>query len=106
VRFACHGGCLKERFVTTPDGEPGLNYLCPGHKALTRHVDAPMKRIRELLREDRAPRRASPNTARTDVGGPPAPRKYSDPCSISMTTARVCYRVVNSSRRAGAAHGL
>ncbi|HEY8484134.1 MAG TPA: anaerobic sulfatase maturase, partial [Longimicrobiales bacterium] len=24
VRFACHGGCPKDRFVETPDGEPGL----------------------------------------------------------------------------------
>jgi len=25
VRFSCHGGCPKDRFVHTPDGEPGLN---------------------------------------------------------------------------------
>ena len=55
VRFACHGGCPKDRIVTTPDGEPGLNYLCPGYKAFFHHVDAPMKRMCELLREDRAP---------------------------------------------------
>jgi uncharacterized protein len=55
VRFACHGGCPKDRFVTTPDGGPGFNYLCPGYKAFFHHVDAPMKRMCELLREDRAP---------------------------------------------------
>ena len=69
VRFACHGGCPKDRFVTTPDGEPGLNYLCPGFKAFFHHVDAPMRRMCELLREERAPAEivAEYNTAGTET---------------------------------------
>jgi uncharacterized protein len=41
--------------VTTPDGEPGLNYLCPGYKAFFHRVDPAMKRMCELLRRDQAP---------------------------------------------------
>ncbi len=55
VRFACHGGCPKDRFTSTPDGEPGLNYLCAGYKAFFHHVDEPMRRMSELLRAGRAP---------------------------------------------------
>ena len=38
-RFACHGGCPKDRFVPLP-GEPyPHNYLCAGYKAFFRHID-------------------------------------------------------------------
>jgi uncharacterized protein len=55
VRFACHGECPKNRFIETPDGEPGLNYLCAGYKAFFIHVDKPMRIMAELLRRNRAP---------------------------------------------------
>jgi uncharacterized protein len=55
VRFACHGGCPKDRFMTTPDGEAGLNYLCPGFKAFFHHVDRPMRLMSERLRHGGAP---------------------------------------------------
>jgi len=50
VRFACHGECPKNRFLTTPDGEPGLNYLCQGYKAFFHHVDRPMQMIAQVMR--------------------------------------------------------
>ena len=55
VRFACHGGCPKDRFISTPDGEAGLNYLCAGYKAFFHHVDAPMRFMCERLRRGEAP---------------------------------------------------
>jgi uncharacterized protein len=55
VRFACHGGCPKERFINTPDGEPGLNYLCAGYKAFFNHVDQPMKMMTMLIKMQRPP---------------------------------------------------
>ncbi len=53
VRFACHGECPKNRFITTPDGEPGLNYLCAGYKAFFTHIDRPMRTMASLLRQGR-----------------------------------------------------
>jgi uncharacterized protein len=55
VRFSCHGGCPKDRFTRTPEGEPGLNYLCPSFKLFFQHVDAPMRAMAELLAERRPP---------------------------------------------------
>ncbi|MBV8500327.1 MAG: anaerobic sulfatase maturase [Paucibacter sp.] len=48
-RFACHGECPKNRFATTPDGEPGLNYLCPSYKKYFRHITAAMNGMAKLL---------------------------------------------------------
>ena len=53
VRFACNGGCPKNRFRETADGEPGLNYLCGGYKAFFRHIDRPMRIMAELVAEGR-----------------------------------------------------
>jgi uncharacterized protein len=55
VRFACNGGCPKDRFIATPGGEPGLNYLCAGYMAFFRHVDPPMRRMAQLLQAQRSP---------------------------------------------------
>jgi uncharacterized protein len=55
VRFVCHGGCPKNRFIRTPKGEPGLNYLCRGYKDFFKHIDEPMKIMAFLLRQQRAP---------------------------------------------------
>jgi uncharacterized protein len=55
VRFACHGGCPKNRFIRTPKGEQGLNYLCQGYKRFFKHIDEPLKMMAFLLRQGQAP---------------------------------------------------
>jgi uncharacterized protein len=67
VRFACHGGCPKDRFIETPSGDPGLNYLCAGFKAFFHHVDRPMRIMGALLRENRAPSELVPLYAAEDA---------------------------------------
>jgi uncharacterized protein len=55
VRFICNGGCPKDRILTTPDGEPGLNYLCEGFKAFFTHIDRPMRTMANLILQRRPP---------------------------------------------------
>ena len=55
VRFICNGGCPKDRILTTPDGEPGLNFLCEGFKAFLTHIDQPMETMASLIRQERPP---------------------------------------------------
>jgi uncharacterized protein len=53
VLFACYGECPRNRFIHTPDGEPGLNYLCAGYKLFFNHIDRPLRMMAELLRRGR-----------------------------------------------------
>lgn len=55
VRHLCHGECPKHRFIRTPEGEPGLNYLCRAYKMFFQHSAPAMQRMAELLRVGRAP---------------------------------------------------
>jgi len=49
--FACNGECPKNRLLKTPDGDPGLNYLCEGYKAFFNHTDHSMKIMADLIRK-------------------------------------------------------
>lgn len=53
VRFACNGECPKHRFLRTPDGEAGLNYLCAGYKYFFHHVDPYMRFMASELAHQR-----------------------------------------------------
>ena len=53
VLFACYGECPRNRFIYTPDGDPGLNYLCAGYKLFFNHIDRPMRIMADLLRRGR-----------------------------------------------------
>ena len=55
VRFVCNGGCPKNRFIQTPDGEDGLNYLCAGYRHFFNHIRRPMELMTAELHAGRPP---------------------------------------------------
>jgi len=48
--FACHGECPKNRILLTPDGQPGLNYLCGGLKKYFNHIKPYIEKIVEQVK--------------------------------------------------------
>jgi uncharacterized protein len=48
VLSMCNGECPKNRFIYTPDGDPGLNYLCAGYKIFFNHSKPFVDAIAEM----------------------------------------------------------
>jgi len=80
VRFACNGECPKHRFLTTPDGEPGLNYLCAGYKMFFHHVDPAMRFMAAELAAQRAPANVMRWVAEEDARARMGKAGRNDPC--------------------------
>ena len=91
VLALCNGGCPKDRFRRTPEGEEGLNYLCPGLKvffassapylrklATFWQSGEPLDRFAHLLRIEEA--QAAPQAGRNDPCPCGSGRKYKKCC--------------------------
>jgi uncharacterized protein len=50
----CWGECPKNRLILTPDGEPGLNYLCRGYKKFFAHAIPEVNRIADQIAKNPA----------------------------------------------------
>jgi uncharacterized protein len=81
VLAQCHGGCPKYRFIHTPDGEAGLNYLCAGLKRFFLHSRAPIERMTSREREQTP----GPRTAPGKVG-----RNDPCPCGSGLKFKKCC----------------
>jgi len=55
VLAVCRGGCPKHRFISTPTGEPGLNYLCPAYKKFCLYSRKYMEGFRKLRERNLPP---------------------------------------------------
>lgn len=100
VRFACNGECPKNRLLTTPDGEPGLNYLCEGFKTFFTHIDPIMQAMASEVRQGRPAanvmhrlrRETAPKSSRPDRTG----RNEPCPCGSGRKFKSCCARSVGN----------
>ncbi|HSW49729.1 MAG TPA: SPASM domain-containing protein, partial [Bryobacteraceae bacterium] len=82
VLAMCHGGCPKYRFIRTPDGEEGLNYLCAGLRRFFLHSREPLER---LVARQQEPAAARPRPAAARAG-----RNDPCPCGSGLKYKKCC----------------
>ena len=51
----CNGGCPKDRFAVSRDGEPGQNYLCPGLERFFMHTGPTFGKMAQLIKMQQYP---------------------------------------------------
>ncbi len=92
VRFACNGECPKHRFIKTPDGEGGLNYLCAGYKHFFNHINPYMKFMANELRDQKPPANVMQWAKEKDKGFPSFNVSRNDdcPCGSSKKFKKCC----------------
>ena len=66
VRALCHGGCPKDRFALSRDGEAGQNYLCAGLELFFKHTAPAMRAMAQLIQERRYPAELMAHVAAED----------------------------------------
>lgn len=94
VRFACNGECPKHRFIKTPDGEDGLNYLCEGYKYFFHKIDVYMKFMANEIINNRAPANIMEWVKEKDKGFPSLKVNRNDlcPCGSNKKYKNCCMK--------------
>lgn len=85
VRVMCNGECPKNRFLQTPDGQAGLNYLCAGYKRFFTHYQPFVAELRKVWRQKKSQAQVSTSQTGVKTGrNDPCPcgsgRKYKKCC--------------------------
>ncbi len=90
VRAMCNGGCPKDRFLKTPDGEAGLNYLCAGYKRFFTNCRPFAAELAALWRRQSLERQKPPVQATGAQASPKTGRNDPCPCGSGRKYKKCC----------------
>jgi uncharacterized protein len=90
VLSMCHGGCPKDRLITTPEGETGLNYLCAGYRRFFTHCMPFVIELADLWRRQSGERQAPAVPARNTRDGVRTGRNDPCPCGSGRKYKKCC----------------
>jgi uncharacterized protein len=97
VLALCNGGCPKDRFIESRDGEPGHNYLCEGLYHFFTHTRPTMAAMARLVQQRRFADEVMAAVAAED-----ARRNRNDPCPCgSGTKFKKCHGAAGRRRAEG-----
>ncbi|MFL7837376.1 MAG: anaerobic sulfatase maturase [Candidatus Promineifilaceae bacterium] len=94
VRPLCNGGCPKDRFILSRDGEPGHNYLCDGLFFFFDHVRPTMNIMARLVQRGQPAARVKEWVLAEDKK-----RGRNDPCPCgSGKKFKACHGAIGNGR--------
>lgn len=86
----CHGGCPKDRFLRSADGQRGLNYLCPGYKRFFLHCQLFIDQLDALRQRELQDKREDPPLAGTAGHREKTGRNDPCPCGSGKKFKKCC----------------
>jgi uncharacterized protein len=90
VLTMCNGGCPKDRFLHTPEGEAGLNYLCAGYKRFFNHCRPFLDRLSALSARQGSQPHISPIQERAVTAKVKPGRNDPCPCGSGLKYKKCC----------------
>lgn len=86
----CNGGCPKDRFVRSAEGESGTNYLCAGYKAFFTHARPYMRQLASYVRTGQPIEGFAARVRAADARAATAGRNDPCPCGSGRKYKKCC----------------